>query len=342
MSTIARTSALVLLCSSILVTTDTVAVEGFVSAGGTQVSVTDPPIVDITVYIDFGVADPNAEGLRAELDEIARSIAVFWNDRWPSGCLIFNLAVKIDVVTESAIQELPVNGISALVTRPGRHLVIWGGSRPNAPWPKTYDPYDPDQIATPGEDYTSPYAHELWAQWSGHLVNERDFAHEFGHLLGLGDDYLDNGLPIPGREGTLMDNGDEIDDVLAGRLAGVIEKSGQPLPQCWKGTISGAIQTPGCDPVSQTGELSLTVNKDRSVVGRGTTVSGAYGCDNGASVPEGSIDYELTGQMTDRFTLTFADGVELTSTPIEEGRATLTQDTGFGVVTIELNCDGCR
>jgi hypothetical protein len=39
--------------------------------------------------------------------------------------------------------------------------------------------------------------------------------------------------------------------------------------------------------------------------------------------------------------LTFTDDVQLTSGPIEDGHARAVQDTGFGLVTIELTCEGC-
>jgi hypothetical protein len=54
-------------------------------------------------------------------------------------------------------------------------------------------------------------------------------------------------------------------------------------------------------------------------------------------------EYTITGTKHERFSLTFSSGgAQLTSSVIEDGRAELVQDTGFGVVTTELQCDdGC-
>jgi hypothetical protein len=109
----------------------------------------------------------------------------------------------------------------------------------------------------------------------------------------------------------------------------------------WSGTISGSIQAPGCDAVSQSGQIVLVVFSDGDVSGAGETVSGEYGCDDGASIPEMMNSYGIDGRMTDVFTLTFTDGVQVSSGPIEDGRALVTQDTGFGIVTIELSCESC-
>ena len=109
----------------------------------------------------------------------------------------------------------------------------------------------------------------------------------------------------------------------------------------WSGTISGSIQTPGCQAVSQSGEIILVVFSDGDLSGAGATVAGAYTCDNGASIPEMTNSYGIDGRMTDVFTLTFSDGVQLSSGPIEGGHALIIQDTGFGLLTTELVCENC-
>jgi hypothetical protein len=109
----------------------------------------------------------------------------------------------------------------------------------------------------------------------------------------------------------------------------------------WSGTISGTIQTPGCDAVSQSGEIILVVFSDGELSGAGETVAGAYRCDNGASIPEMTNSYGIDGRKTGVFTLTFSDDVQLESGPIESGHARIIQDTGFGLVTIELVCKNC-
>jgi hypothetical protein len=111
--------------------------------------------------------------------------------------------------------------------------------------------------------------------------------------------------------------------------------------EVWSGTISGTVDTPGCDPVSQSGQLILVVFSDGDLSGAGETVAGAYTCDNGASIPETTNRFGIDGRMTDVFTLTFSDGVQLASGSIAGGHAEIVQDTGAGVVTIELRCENC-
>ncbi|MGQ0803360.1 MAG: hypothetical protein ACT4PI_05795 [Actinomycetota bacterium] len=97
---------------------------------------------------------------------------------------------------------------------------------------------------------------------TGSLENDRDgaipvdaaptvVAHEFGHLMGLGDDRKD-GAPKNGRDGTMMVGGvpgvdvnvvQRIDKVLIDRLGSIIERylkdQGKKLPKCqaWNGPI---------------------------------------------------------------------------------------------------------
>lgn len=239
MSTFRRAVAVLALLAQTLVPKTAPGQEGFASTGGTTVSV-DAPIVTITVNIDMVVAAPNKEGLKEQLDGIAQQIMAYWNDgltELSNDCLLYDLVVVINPVAKSAARTISVDGRTAYGTTPGHHVVVWGGSEPGAPWPETYDPYDADQAANPGEDYATPYMHELWSIWSGHIETARDYAHEFGHLLGFGDDYRRSGLPIPERQGTLMDNGDRIDQRLADRLADIVKSSGQRLPECWTGTM---------------------------------------------------------------------------------------------------------
>jgi hypothetical protein len=281
MSTLRRTLAVLVLLAPALVPAGAEGQEGFASTGGTTVSV-DAPIVTITVTIDIVVSDPGAEGVADWATGIAQQIMDYWNDGLAkvSTCPFYDLVVVMNPVGKAAVREIPVNDGTTLVTEPGHHVVAWEGSGPNAPWPETYDAYDADHVANPGEDSSNAYGHELWAVWSGHLDSPRDFAHEFGHLLGFGDDYRQNGLPIPGRQGTLMDNGDRIDDVLANRLVDIVRNSGQQLPECWTGTMDLTLskdylaEPTGLGPEVCEGSWRVTptfsVSEDGSVEGSAT------------------------------------------------------------------------
>ena len=180
-------------------------------------------------------------------------------------------------------------------------------------------------------------------------------AHEFGHVIGLGDDRdaggnaFNRGLMAGGSrnaDGTVNTENSElpIGKNLVDRIGRQLEGLGKiTCSQAWNGDVRGTIQTPGCAPVSQRGDIRIAVKEDGSLTGSGTTISGAYSCDNGASIPEMSNSYGITGTKTrGAFTLTFQDGVQLRA-PIHGRRASGTQDTGAGTVTVTLRCrgDGC-
>lgn len=304
MRTLRRATTVLVLVVQTLVPVRASGQEGFASTGGTVVHF-DPPIATITVTIDLLVPDPNRPGMQETAANIAQQITDYWVDGlapYATDCLLLNLMVVINPLPESAARKITVGGREVLVTAPGHHVVAWGGNEPNAPWPNTFDPYDPDQTATPGEDYSTPYAHELWAVWSGHLVDAQDYAHEFGHLLGLGDDYRQNGLPLPGRQGTLMDNGDRIDQVLFDRLADVVRGSGTRLPECevWEGTYAGSV-TWDCGPIGERrgsleGTFTITVESGVATMDVEHTVTGSCAGPNVGSL---TTPIEAMGSRTD-------------------------------------------
>ncbi len=223
------------------------------STGGTKVSV-EGSLVTITVNIDLALGGQGEttipEGAQATADGIAQEIAAYWNqgfERLSSVCLRFKLVVNIKVVPQ-ADAHLLLLGENRMtwITTPGRHVVFWGENNfGNAAPPETYDEYDEDGIAPPGEDYSTPLDHELWAMWSPHLETARDFAHELGHLMGFGDDYA-NGEALPGREGTLMDGGDFIDQNLVDRLADLVSpflRRSDPTAEIGCGLWTGTVET---------------------------------------------------------------------------------------------------
>jgi hypothetical protein len=287
--------------------------EAFPSAGGTVVTV-DGSVVTITVTIDLllgGLGETELpEGAQDDADAVAASIADYWNQafqRLGTDCLTFELAVVINAVpmAEHRLLVLGEDRPVASVTRPGHHVVLWMvNNYGNASPPVTYDPYDDDGHAPPGEDYGTPYEHELYADWSPHLETSRDFAHEFGHLLGLGDDYGDGNEPLDGREGTLMDHGDYVDQNLVDRLARLTRAAEPDVPVCetWSGTWDGGFHVPPpCSPPiwEANGTVSFTVAADGAVSGaaRITNEPGTCGGTGGPGpTPAGGT---FTGRRTD-------------------------------------------
>jgi hypothetical protein len=96
---------------------------------------------------------------------------------------------------------------------------------------------------TPGtthnDDTVFVYEHETVGDFYDADMSGGTWAHEIGHLMGLGDDYTGFGghglsVPLAGRNGTLMANSSTgvIDQALADRLADIAAKSGLKLPPC--------------------------------------------------------------------------------------------------------------
>jgi hypothetical protein len=105
------------------------------------------------------------------------------------------------------------------------------------------------RVFTPGrpskhDDVDSAYRQSLNGYWGRNSVLIT--AHEVGHLLGLADDYdaieNDDGSksfkPLPGREGTIMARGTEIDQELADRIGDLVDNQLE-MPPC----IAGFLET---------------------------------------------------------------------------------------------------
>ncbi|MGH3043711.1 MAG: hypothetical protein ACRDM2_03190 [Gaiellaceae bacterium] len=258
--------------------------QGGAQAGGTRVSV-DGSTVTITVTIDmmyggFGTEEV-PDGAQQAADALATDIESYWNqgfERYGSECLELRMDVVMTVLANTIpplrLVDLGEDRELAFATEPGHHVVFYaeGDSYGNMPPPETYDPYDDDGVAPPGEDYASPFDHDLYAIWSPHLEDVRDFAHEFGHLLGLGDDYDANGA-LSGRDGTLMADGDLIDESLVSRLTDLARGANDDVPACETWEVTGDLQAdqtlPSGDTCGQTGKAQGTI-----IVAAGGEVSG--------------------------------------------------------------------
>jgi hypothetical protein len=326
-NTLGRAALAALLGLQALSPTPASAQDGPSPSGGTAVAV-DGSVVTITVTIDLiigGIGSTELpEGAQAAAGTLASDIETYWNQafaRYGTDCLELRLDVVINALPNSLPPPFIVNlgdgRPVAFVTKPGHHVVFWGEGNHglNPPPPETYDPYDDDGIAPPGEDYGSPFDHELWAMWSPELGDMRGVAHEFGHLLGFGDDYDANGDPLPGREGTLMADGDFIDQNLVNRLADLVRDAGNALPECWKGTAnitSSAVYPKGSATCKDGWELEFAfrVDSDGVIEGQGTAElttppTCSFPIDNIPSVTHAK--YQVLGEETaGGFSLRFA------------------------------------
>lgn len=107
-------------------------------------------------------------------------------------------------------------------------------------------------MTSPYDDTTTVYTEPVEGQFFDSAMTVATWAHELGHLMGLGDDYSHGGTagphgkPLPGREGGTMmaDSGAHlVDQNLADRLAAIANHSATKLPGCqWTGTIESDSQ----------------------------------------------------------------------------------------------------
>ncbi len=83
---------------------------------------------------------------------------------------------------------------------------------------------------TPQADVTTPYNQVVQGGWSDSSFVA---AHEVGHLMGLGDDYTEEG-PLPGREGTFMagDSPYRIDHQLISRIGDLLAQVSDQELKC--------------------------------------------------------------------------------------------------------------
>lgn len=145
-----------------------------------------------------------------------------------------------------ALAKLPAKGCFPITVVFSMHLL----KRPI--WDSGYHQINFD-FAHPGipasSDYTPGSTHNDDTPYVYNNVTDGFFydadmsvgtwAHELGHLMGLGDDYTRFGghganVPLPNRGGTLMATSATgiIDQVLADRLADIAAKAGLKLPPC--------------------------------------------------------------------------------------------------------------
>jgi hypothetical protein len=283
------------------------------ATGGTTVTVGNQT-VDIHVTIDVLV-----DGLpsfvsrsREQIAADAQAAAKLWNEafaryRYP-GCLTLHLDLTLNLLygaTEGSDYQLANGGgLTYPVTAPGHHVVQWTVGSDDRP--VQYDPW-----GTKGQtgDFTDPYSHDLPAFWSDVLSNANAVAHELGHYLGLGDDYVDPtdggaSVPLPGRENTLMADGytGAIDQNLVDRLVNLLRKAGYDVPKCkvWEGPIhlDAGFTSPSSEDHG-TGDGTVTLVQDANGALAGTvSVHTTSGCNKAPA--KTSYDLQVSGQASRR------------------------------------------
>jgi hypothetical protein len=252
--------------------------------GATTVQV-EGTVVTITVNVVFLVVDLNdtPPDLMRGWEQAVRAAEDYWNRGLANhpfkGC--FTLRIRIAF---SPVELYYYDGSGSI---PG-HLIRYAEGFGLSPDPNRIRPEISDPVETdPTKDSVGVYqgvADGFWPPWL--FENPRDVAHEVGHLLGIGDDYhsvydsdgrFQDIESTTGREGTLMDRGDAVDQALVDRLGNLVEKSGVKLPRCWSGTVQASSHTEfhaygGYLVCTENWNLTLsfTVDESGSIAGSGT------------------------------------------------------------------------
>jgi hypothetical protein len=208
------------------------------NGGGTTVAV-DGSTVTITVHFDL-CCIPEDASQRDVWIPLVRAEIKAAQDQWnralanlpAKGCYELRVVFDARLLNKGDAWDEGYHRISMNYTE-GRS----GSNDPTATSPNTDDDTVYQQSIT-GNFYEPSMSVGTWA-------------HELGHLMGLGDDYFEqHGLGhqaqdcLPGRDGTLMCHSSTgiIDQDLADRLADILNSDGF-LPQCWKGTMEIAAGT---------------------------------------------------------------------------------------------------
>ena len=200
------------------------------SLGGGTIVAVDGTTVTIIVHIDICCFDDVGTTLAAHIMNEVRAAQDMWNKalaKLPAhGCF------DVKVVFDARLQNLNdpwdpgYHHIRMYFDQPGRSFVYVRGEQ--------------------NDDVVSGYVQTSGGHFFASDMTTAVYAHEIGHMMGLGDDYYEQGDAhhkrgdcLDGRGNSLMcgKNGNgEITQGLADRLADILNKLGV-LPQCWKGTL---------------------------------------------------------------------------------------------------------
>jgi len=251
-----RVAVLAITIALIAVTTPVVAA-AMPGGGGTTATV-DGTTITITVHIDLCCVHDASERdvwTPLVLAEI-KAAQDMWNDALAKlsarGC--FNIKVVFDghLLNQGDPWDPGYHQIDLyFLTKGGNYSDdFWASSN-------TTDDDTVYNISTTGKFYES-------------YINTQVWAHELGHLMGLGDDYVKGdevraGHCLFGRAETLMcDPRGIVDQQLADRLADIVNSLGL-LPQCWKGTMKISAAMLGGAGRSDTWTADINVVSNKSV-----------------------------------------------------------------------------
>ena len=249
--------------------------------------------------------------------------------------------------------DLALKGINAKA-RAGAHTIYvktgaqgwtgvgWDGARETIRNPKTGDGT---------RSYEQPRSGDI-----PHDAPPTVVAHEFGHIMGLGDD-RENGKAKEGREGTVMVGSvpgvdtnvvQEIDQNLVNRIGEVIrkdlERQGKKLPPCeqWHGSLESQHNVAGGCTFTWSGSYDFGVVK-KQVLGTGTITPD--GC-NGLAGPvtiTGTADDDGFTLGSDSYLLAAGTRIEKTDRRHAKGTSEYHDAYNDVVTTFTMECKkGCE
>jgi len=176
-------------------------------------------------------------------------------------------------------------------------------------------------------------------------------AHEFGHLMGLGDDRA-NGAPRDGRNGTMMVGGvpgvdpnvvQKIDKNLVNRIGEAIRKhlenQGKKLPKCaeWTGKLTSEHSILGSCTLTWNGTFAFGV-VDNQVIGTATvTPSGCSGLAGPVKIT-GEADDDGFTLGSDNYILAAGTRAEKTAPDRAEGTSEYHDAYNDVITTFEMEC----
>lgn len=298
-------------------------------------------VVTITVPIDVQLVghDPVTDSDRRYFDQLVDLTNTFW---WGNklrklkydGCLTFELALDINLLPDSP---------DAAPRLDEAHQIEWWLDDPNV-----RSTVIDHGTLDPNADAPTAFREPLGGTWGS--MNIRDFSHELGHLLGLGDDYTGypESEPLPGREGTMMDTGSDVDQALADRIGNMIEEAGIELPECevWVGVITqrGDLSPTPCSWTFE-GPARVVVAGDGSLSGRASGVfTDVVGPCIGIEPGGGRASLALSGSRDGQRFVIIAEGLSFNmrvSGQTATGQTTSPTTGGRLVWKLNLTCQTC-
>jgi hypothetical protein len=333
--------------------------------GGNTVTV-EGTVVTIHVPITFLEVFPEdwqAIAVLAKTDpfvaDFSKYVPQLWNDalaKYQNGC--FTIQVAADILKEEVVSpDRPYPFKPPNDPRSTSDTIVINWANPTDRPTTTF----PIEVGKSG-DSDLVYQYFASGEWPPLDVGDyiSVYAHEFGHLLGLSDDYtsingpdgsFDHAEAKPGRAGTIMEPGLEIDQNIVDRLVSLLSKTNK-LPSCWQGTehMNLAISGPGCS-VTVDGTLRMVVSGEGKVSGtaKGSWLYVHTSCGLGSQSSQETVP--ITGTLTStEFQLTIPLGlfgtqlpvtVPLTSAKTAHADGTDHPGAATRTYTIDLTCDQC-